>query len=226
MIRYEMKVRLAQQVLAQIVPTLLGVMGVDLRDAPTEIGPGGYELHTNPSLHTHMSVSDERAQTVAAALGWVFRQKSLLIADLRDSHAGRTGYVIVDLGAGPLSPDRAQAFFACAAATHPALGEGYTAFDDDMLFLNLTDTHSPGGALDDNVFAVLLKRSAEIFDDRTCIHSHGRANARFVENRWEIAPDGDEYARLLGHHIEALAPLRAQHTDVVQEWIRNLGRAA
>ena len=81
---YAAKERLARQALDEIVPQILSVLGLEAPKIEPTIGAGGYERMTNPSIQTYVDIDDPTSRVLAAALGWIFRQKSVLVADLQD----------------------------------------------------------------------------------------------------------------------------------------------
>jgi hypothetical protein len=222
---YEARAALTEAVRQEVVPGIWRAVGLIPSTVRDQLGPGGYQRRTNPSLQAYLAITDERARMAAAALGWVFRQESVLVADLRDQVEGRTGYVVVDLGPDKLLPERAHAFFLHAANTVEGLGGGYTAFDDDMLFLNMRDdTGEPYSQLDDEAFSLALQRSAKSFDSYAALGTEGVADARFVGNNWSEAADGEQYAmHLTGADLAALTALRDRHSTMVNAWLRDGG---
>lgn len=217
---------LTHVVLAELVPDILRIAGAPPRDVQSQVGPGGFELKTSVSIQSHVHLDDAETDRVAAALGWVFRQESVLVADLDGAAQGRTRYVIADFTDDRVTPALADAFFQHAATIDRGLGEGYTAFGDDLLFLNV---RGPDGApysnLDDAAFDGAMSRAAESFAGaRVKTDARGRADARFVENDWKAAPEGEGYAQVLGAAVVAsLAPLQARHSAMVLEAARRYG---
>lgn len=178
-----------------------------------QLGPGGYLGELNPSIQCHLAISDEQAQIVGAALGWVLRQESVLVADLRDRVEGRNGYVIVDLGQGTLHPDRAGAFYAHAARVEPRVGGGFTAMNDDMLFINMT---SGAARMTDAEFEAALHHAAVSFEPFAQVLETGIADARFIDDNWTDHPDGQGYeAKLATTDRATLRDARARHTELV-----------
>jgi hypothetical protein len=205
---------LTARIAGELVPAVLRVLGHDPAAVTTELTVGGWQLHTNPLLHTALPLADAEADRLAAALGFVLRQDSVLVADLTQGD-GRTGSVVVTLPR--LTPERAQRFFAHAAGVHAGLGGGYTAFGDAMLFLNVAgDDGAPYSGLPDGAFAEALDRAARTFPTAR-LTSTGLADARFVGNDWKAAPDGEEYARRLDPGtVAALRVLRDRHAALVR----------
>lgn len=204
----------AARVAGELVPAVLRALGHDPAAAVTELTVGGWRLRTNPSLHTALPLADAEADRLAAALGFVLRQDSVLVADLTQGD-GRTGSVLVTLPR--LTPDRAQRFFAHAATVHAGLGGGYTAFGDVLLFLNVTgDDGQPYSGLSDGAFADALGRAARGFPAAR-LTATGLADARFVGNDWTAAPDGEDYARRLAPGtVTTLRTLRDRHTALLR----------
>lgn len=208
-----------EAVLADIAPQVIGAVGLDPAAVETEVTPGGYLLNTNASLQARADIDDVEATRLAAALGYVLRQWSVLVSELDDA-AGRTAYVTVRFPEGALTPELAHAFFEVAAKVDEGLGGGYTAFGDEMIFLNVRGGDgTPYSGLDDLDFAALLGQAAGGFEGaQAAIAGAGRAEARFVGNDWEAAPDGEDYAATLddAELLATLDRLRAEHTALME----------
>lgn len=205
---YEARRRLTERVRDDLVPSVLRAAGISEAQAVTELRMGGYRLQTNPSLHMTAPLTDEQADRLAAALGRVLAQDSVLVADFSSSDmAGvdrSTGYALVRFPAGTLTPGLAQRFFLAAAAEHEGLGGGYTAFGDTLLFLNLRDADGqPFSGLTDTGFAAALGRAAQRFPGAALTET-GRADARLVA---PLPPTGHP----------ALESLRARHAALMSE---------
>ena len=205
---YEARRRLTARVRDDVVPSVLRAAGVNEAQAVTELRMGGYRLQTNPSLHMTAPLTDEQADRLAAALGRVLEQDSVLVADFSSSDGtsadGATGYALVRFPAGTLTPDLAQQFFLAAAAEHEGLGGGYTAFGDALLFLNLRGADGqPSSGLPDTGFAAALGRAAAHFPGAALTET-GRADARLIA---PLPPTGHP----------ALESLRARHAALMSE---------
>ena len=92
----------------------------------------------------------------------------------------------------------ADAFFHFAAQLDPGLGQGYTAFDQDMVFINLRDdAGEPYSRLDDGAFkAALGKAAARFTGAKAVVAGSGKVEARLVGNDWKGLPDGGTYRTL------------------------------
>jgi hypothetical protein len=205
--------------LETIAPKVFEAAGVDPASIATDLTPGGYLLKTNASLQARAPVDEATATRLAAALGYVFRQWSVLITSFEEEE-GDTAYVTVAFPEGALTAALAQSFFESAAAVDPGLGGGYTAFGDDMLFLNMRDADgAPYSELEDIAFAARLGQAAGAFPHASAqVADAGRAGARFVENDWDASPGGEDYARTLDDPalVAKLDALRAEHTALVE----------
>lgn len=206
-----------------LLAEIFAAVGVDMMggaDLITDVTPGGYLLNTNASLQTELTVPDATADQLSAALGYVFRQWSVLVTDFADEDGG-TGYAIVAFPEGSLTGEAAHAFFEHAAMVNEGLGGGYTAFGDEMIFLNVTDGEgNPYSGLTDAVFVEGLTDAAASFAllDAT-VAATGEASARFVGNDWSEAMAGDEYLALIEDEamIAALDGLVEDHTALVMD---------
>jgi hypothetical protein len=182
--------------------------------------PGGYLARTNASLQSRTRLDVARADRLAAALGFVFRQSSVLISDLAD-RSGDTGFATLRFPRDTLDPSLAHRFFLHAAGIHRGLGGGYTAFGDDMIFLNLRDeAGKPYSGLDDQAFIAHLGKAAAQFPSvRPRVAARGSAAARLVGNSWRQMPDGAGYIGILGgseaSELPALRALQERHADLM-----------
>lgn len=223
---YAQRAELTAAALAEIAPQVIAAAGMDPASVGTEMTPGGYLLKTNASLQARAAMTDAEATRLAAALGYVFRQWSVLVSEL-DEPGGGTAYVTVRFPEDALTPEAAQAFFEHAASVDAGLGGGYTAFGDDMIFLNVRDeAGKPYGGLGDLAFAAALGEAAGSFAGaEVTVAAAGEAEARFVGNDWAAAPEGEDYAATLADPalVAALAPLRAAHTALVESYAARFG---
>lgn len=79
---------------------------------------------------------------------------------------------------------------------------------------NVTDAQGkPYSGVDDRTFLADLDKAAQSYAvDKVEITGIGRADARFIENDWRSAPDGEDYAKRLGEGLtQELKTLRAEH---------------
>jgi len=223
---YAQRAALTAAVRDDLAPRVLAAAGLAAAAVQTELTPGGYLLQTNASLQARGAMREDQAIRAAAALGYVFRQWSVLVSRLDDAE-GDTGYVVLAFPDGALTPDLAQDFFAAAAAVDEGLGGGYTAFGDEMIFFNVRDgDHQPYSGLDDMAFAARLGQAAGRFGDApVTVAAAGYARALFVDNDWEAAPDGEDYAAALDDAglVAALDGLRAEHTALVEKMAGEFG---
>lgn len=196
---YAVRAAFAVQALADVVPKIADAVGVDDRKMVSEVTPGGYLLKTNASLQTMADLDDAAADRFAAALGYVFRQESVLVSRL-DDPTGTTDFVTVTFPRDKLDSAVAQAFFEKAASVEKGLGGGYTAFGDDQIFLNVTDGDGkPYSGLDHAAFLAGLAKAAAGFGPlKPTVTNNGKAVARFIENDWKAQPAGDAYVERLG----------------------------
>lgn len=212
---YAVRAAFALQALSDIVPKIAAAAGVPDSKMVSEVTPGGYLLKTNASLQTMADLDDEAADRFAASLGYVFRQYSVLISRL-DDPSGKTDFVKVTFPRDKLDSSVAQAFFEKAASVDKGLGGGYTAFGDDQIFLNVTDSDGkPYSGLDHAAFLAGLEKAAAEFEPvKPTVSNKGKAVARFVENDWAAKPAGEDYiARLGGAGSDLVKKLDAIEAD-------------
>lgn len=217
---YEERLQIAEKAKTEVVPKILDTVKITGEKVSTLAMPGGYQLETNASLQSSFETDNATADVLAAALGYTFRQWSVLVTDFAPAGEGDTAYGVVTFD-HVISGPEADAFFKHAAKVNPALGAGFTAFDEEMFFLNVTDAQGkPYSGVDDETFIAALGKAAESFTaDRVQMTGSGRADARFIENDWKASPDGEDYARRLGEDLTArLKALRAGHdAEVARE---------
>jgi hypothetical protein len=210
---YATRLALTEEARNDELPKIVAALGLPAQKITTLVMPGGYKLETNASLQSSFEIDNDTADRFAAALGYTFRQWSVLITDFAPSGDGDTAYGVITFDHVIAAPD-ADAFFKHAAKINPALGEGFTAFDEEMFFLNVTDADGkPYSGVDDKTFLADLARAAETFTaGKVKVTGSGRADARFIENDWKASPDGEDYAKRLGTDLTGkLKVLRAKH---------------
>src|SRR6185503_8216374 len=115
-----------------------------------------------------------------------------------------------------------------AAEIHKGLGGGYTAFGDEMIFLNVRDeAGKPYSELDDRAFAKGLRQAAASFKGGSArVARVGHARAKFVGNSWRQKPNGEDYVALLGGAsdpaVARLKQVQDRHTamlmDAAERW--------
>lgn len=216
---YAERAAVTTRVLTDLLPAVFRAIGVDPDTVATAVVPGGYQLQTNPALVSRVAAADTRADRIAAALGYVFRQSGVLVFNLSDP-AGGTDYVIVRFPPGALNNTLAHRFFRHAADSAKGLGGGYSVLGDDMVFLNLRDGGTPYSGLDAGAFAVALRRAVAGFRELpVTVAAVGTAEAHLMSNDWDRASEGETYLCQLGGTESALAMvlsgLRDRHADLV-----------
>jgi len=210
---YAAKERLARLVAVGLTPSVVAAVGLDPGRVFTRIAPGGYLGETAPALFSTLHAAPADADRLAAALGYVLRQDSVLVADLDGDGAYQ---VSIRFAYRALTPATAQAFFRRAMQVHPGLGGGYMALDDRMVFLNLRGPDGrPYSGLADWPFREMLGIAASRFDGAR-LGSSGQAAARLIANDWKRAPNGSEYAGRLAGATAALDALAARFEALLQ----------
>jgi len=184
-----------------------------------EVVPGGYKLRSDPSIVMQVTAEPRQATLLAAALGYAYRQESVLVLDLGAADADQF-YVRIAFAGVNLDGALADAFFRHAAAIDPALGGGYTAFGQELVFINLRDeVGRPYGGLDDDAFkAALAKAAASFTGAKARIARTGLVEARLVGNDWQALPDGGTYRTLLPRDaLPALDAIEARIGGAVRQ---------
>lgn len=217
---YDEKDVLTRTALAEIVPHVwISVAPVAARSR-SRVRAGGYHDQVNPAIHSNVTISEGEARRLAAALGYVFRQYAVLLYDLDPGH-GDLRYVSVRFPRGSVTPALAAQFFARARAQLKSDKLGFTATNSRLVFINL------GTGIADDAFAEGLGlAAADLPQAGIKIEPLKPARAVLIENDWEKAKEGEEYARLLGPDGERiaalLAQLRSRHDGRVRRWVQFL----
>jgi len=217
---YEAKERLTSLALAEIVPHVWTNLGAVATRARSRVRAGGYHEQVNPAIHSNVTTSEAEAHRLAAALGYVFRQYAVLLYAL-DPGNGDLRYVAVRFPRGTVTPALAERFFARARAQLKSDKLGFSATASRLVFINL------GTGIPDEAFAEGLGRAAaDLPRAGIKVEPPKPARAVLIENDWEKAKEGEEYARLLGPNGEriaaALAELRRRHDGRVRRWVQLL----
>ena len=169
-----------------VVPSVAASLGLAGKMSPVAIGPCGWRLTTQPAMRADVASDRNAAIHLAAALGYVFRQSAVLVADFDDT-AGETTYGVVSLPPGPADPMLTHRFYLHAAATDSILEGGYSSVPEGLLFLGL-------GKTDPERFVAGLRRAAETFGEpgMRFVRS-GKAKAMLVANNWDVDSEGGAY---------------------------------
>lgn len=213
---YAQKEAVARTVADQLSPAILRAAGADSGTTRTEVYPGGYQAATDPALQTRVAVTPEQADRLAAALGYVLRQGSVLVSDLA-AKDGDQFQVTLRFPARSLNAERAQAFFAKAGEADKGLSGGYSAFGDVMIFINLRGGDGkPYSGLDDDRFLAAMKQACEGFTG-CAVDASGKIRSKLVGNDWKVAPNGEGYAKLVADVLPELNRLRQRHTALIED---------
>jgi len=201
---YEEQLAISEKARETVVPKILDALEIPADKVGTLTMPGGYKQATFPTFQSSFDADEAVAKRFASAVGYVFRQWSVLVTDFTPNGAGNSAYGVVTFDHA-LSGAEAKAFFDHAATVNPALGQGFSAFDEEMFFLNLTDsTGKPYGGDSDEKFLADLGKAAESYTAAAAkLTTTGRADAEFIQNDWQKAPDGEDYASTLGEALTA-----------------------
>ena len=214
---YAQKEAVTREALATIVPELLARMNVPPAALTTRIGPGGYRDALSPAIQSEAKLTEAQARRLAAALGYVFVQWSVLIADY-GAENGTVSYFTLRYPRGALTVARADAAFASLRRILASDKLGFSTFGERMIFLNLET------GIGDQAYLTGLKRLHMAgVPLAVSIDGPGKAVAHFVGNDWDKARGGETYEAIVGAErkdtIAALRWIRAKHAA-------NLVRAA
>lgn len=209
---YEAKAALTREAARRTLPELLKAAGIAPEKAETAPTFGGYLLRTNPSLLMELEADAGEAARLAAMIGYVFRQESVLVWRLKGKEAC-TGAVRIGFPGTALTPALAQRFSETAASGNEGLGGGYTALGNEMIFLNLSGEEGAYSGLDDAAFAAALGEAARTFTPAAKAERQGCAEAALISNNWQAEREGDAYLRLIADDGLAgeLAELQKAH---------------
>lgn len=211
---YAEREQTAKIVATRLTPAIFAAIGLDPQRSFTRVGPGGYLGATNPAIFTTLQSTPERADRLAAALGFVLRQDSVLVIDFDEGEGAY--HVNVDFPYRSLTPEIAHAFFLRAMLVHNGLGGGYFTIDDRMVFLNLRGADGkPYSGLSDWPFLERLKIAVERFPGAR-LGNTGQVAARLVANNWKSAVNGQDYARLVDDALPALVALWERHDAILR----------
>ncbi len=216
--RYGDKDKLASGALARSVRPVLAELGLAATEVRSRVRPGGYKDEVNPAIQTEVTATEYQADRIAAAMGYVFEQWAVLVADLKPEWA-ETTYISVQFGRGALSPAHADLFFAQARRRLASGKLGFSSLGDQMIFLNI-DT-----GIDDGCFAAGLSRAAgDLRRISVLVTGPHPARARLIENDWDRATDGEDYARMIGDAAltATLRRLRDLHRAAVRKLAEGL----
>lgn len=225
---YEQREAFTVEVRDAMVPDVVALVGLADQMLDTELTPGGFQRVTNPSLQTRLMASGSQVETLAAGLGYVFSQWSVLVADFAAEDGG-TGYAVVSFDVAQVDPELGQAFFDHAADVDAGLGGGYFAFASEVIYLNLRGPDGePYSGLDDDSFVAAVEDAADSFAPyKAELAQAGEAGVIFVENDWKTAPAGEDYLAVLDPLGEAalaeLAALQDEHVERFKAAVENYG---
>lgn len=189
------RARSSYRIAEATLPKILDVVGLGNRGLKIQHTVGGYMLETNPSTRVSGRISSLKAQVLASAIGYTYRQDSVLVARL-DATNGDTDYVTVTFPKGELTTKEADAFFQHLGKVNKSLGGGYAVKDDTMLLLNVRGPQGPYSGLNPDQFEELVHGAAESYDSPIELAvERGRALAAvtIAENDWETQPNGEGY---------------------------------
>jgi len=216
--------RLNRVAARRLVPEIARAVGIDPARLKGELPPGGFMLRTNPSVQLTLDAPAREVDRLAAALGFVFSQSSVLVSDLAD-RAGGTAYGVVSFETPVKEGPRAHAFFLHAAGVAKGLGGGYAGRDGALLFLNLRPApgRPPFSGLDDPAFQAALAKAAGSFAAEPArIASTGVARAWLIENDWRQQARGQAYLGRIGgdaRTLNLLQELRERHIELARSFV-------
>ena len=161
---------------SELGPSVLAAAGLDPGAFDAEVVIGGYRGRISPTVVLHVDADRSAADRLAAAVGFVFAQESVLV--WQDVATGNT--LAASVAFPSLTPTLADFFFRNAIGVNLGLAGGFTGRDNRLLFLNLRDVAGkPLSTLDDDDFAAALRRAAKAFGEIAVVTT-ARADAHLL----------------------------------------------
>lgn len=203
---YTKQVAQTAAVISELGPPLLGALGLDPSSFDADVVAGGYQGRMNATVVMYVDGDAVKAGRVASACGIVFDQASVL--DWHENQAGPD--LAVDVSFRSLTPTLADFFFRQAIAVNRGLAGGFTAHDNQLLFINLRGADGkPLSGADDAQFANALRTAAKGFGNLATV-SVFRLEAHLI-----AAADG-AYKSVVGPKaLPQLDKLRARRAALV-----------
>lgn len=214
---YAEKDALTRAALAEIVPHVWTTLGATAARARSRVQAGGYGDAVNPAIHSVIQTHEAEARRLAAALGYVFRQYAVIMYDLAAEHSDLR-HVVVRFPRGSLTPALATRFFGLARQHLKSDKLGFSGTRSRMIFININT------GIPDAAFAEGLAKAAAAWPEPVLkVDPPKPVRAFLIENDWDKAKSGEDYARLLGAHDErraaTLAQLQSRHDGRVRRWV-------
>jgi hypothetical protein len=214
---YAEKDALTRAVLAEIVPHVWTALGATSARARSRVQAGGYGDAVNPAIHSVIQTREAEARRLAAALGYVFRQYAVIMYDL-GAEGSELRYVAVRFPRGSLTPALATRYFGLAREQLKSEKLGFSGTRSRMIFININT------GIPDAAFAEGLGKAAAAWPDPVLkVDAPKPVRAFLIENDWDKAKAGEDYARQLGPNAErlgaALAHLQRRHDGRVRRWV-------
>ena len=219
------RTKATREIVDETLPDILRHAGIDPAAVRVEHTIGGFELETNPSVRVGLRATKAIIEKLARGIGYTYRQDSVLVARPGGPDAA-TDFVRVRFPKGHLTAETANAFFQHAATVDPALGGGFAARNDSIVFYNVRGDDGPFSGKDPDAFYDVVKRAAESYDGADQVHvgrTDERAHVTFVENDWKEHPNGEGYRgeNVEGRGVEDLDRTRAKadarHDQIAEE---------
>jgi len=188
-----------RRIVDKTLPDILKAAGIDPSFVDSiEHTIGGFMLETNPSVRIGLKATTDQVDRLARIIGLAYRQDSVLVTRLGDDAGpnATTDFVRLEFPKGHINGETADAFFQHAASVDEALGGGFAAKDDSLVFLNVRGEDGPYSNKSPDEFYDLVRRAAESYDGADHIEV-GRpdelADVTFVDNDWKEHPNGESY---------------------------------
>jgi hypothetical protein len=217
---YNEKDTLTRAVLAEIVPHVWTTLGSVAARARSRVQAGGYGTEVNPAIHSNIQTHEAEARRLAAALGYVFRQYAVIMYDVAAEQSDLR-QISARFPRGSLTPAHATRFFGLARQHLKSDKLGFSGTRSRMIFINLNT-----GIADDAFAAGLARAAADWPEAGIKIDPPKPVRAFLIENDWEKAKGGEDYARQLGPNSErvlaALTNLQRRHDGRVRRWVSTL----
>lgn len=207
---YSERLALTRAAADGVVPQVAASLGLAGKMSPVAIGPCGTRMATQPAMRADVASDRNAALNLAAALGYVFRQSAVLVADFDDAAGADTAYGIVGMPPGAVDPSLAHRFYLHALAADRQLS-GYATMPEGLIFFAWGRVEAPD-------FLPSLRRAAESFGEPEVRFARaGKAKVILATNNWDADSEGSAYRQRFQPSFVALLDQAAQRNQALIE---------
>ncbi|ADM10365.1 hypothetical protein PB2503_11599 [Parvularcula bermudensis HTCC2503] len=209
----------AEAFLKSVSPVAAGILSTVAPALSVDIRPvwGGYRGHTGPSLAAHFPPTD-KANRLAAALGYVFFQDSVLVQCPTDDAIETPAYWIEEGEESDLLNQTTlkSLYGMMIGEADGDLHLGFTYYPQADRFLVLALSDRPD--YERGVVTALDRQLRQFSEGRADITLlKGTKSVRFLANDWRVDPKGKHYAEtyLSDDLVARLSVFRAQYLSAL-----------